>query len=346
MILPQTYVAALLLTILGMLCWGSWANTYKASRWRFELYYFDFALGVLVLAGIVALTGGSLGFDGFTFIDDMFHAGKRQWLFGFLGGVIFNLANMLLVSAIGIAGMAVAFPVAAGLALIVGVISTYLTKPAANPLMMFGGCAIILGAILVCAIAYKFISDIRHEEEAKAGRAKSTRRPSTVKGIIVALISGVLMALSYPLVTMARAGDLGLGPYSLAVLFAGGLFFSTFVFNLFFMNLPLQGEPVDFMDYFSGRPSAHLMGFLGGAVWMLGAAAYFVAAAADAFHLAFPVGYPLREGYALIAALWGILLWKEFRGGDAKIQATLGLMLVLYALGIGLVAAAPLLHGG
>ncbi len=342
MILAQTYTVALALMILSMLCWGSWANTYKISKWRFELYYLDFSIGLLLVAVIAAFTLGSMGYDGFTFLDDMFHAGKRQWFYAFIAGVIFNLANMLLMGAIAIAGMAVAFPVGIGLALIIGVVGNYVIKPAGNPLLLFGGCLFIIAAILVCATAYKFISDVRHEEEARAGRAKSTRRPSSIKGIIVALVSGVLMGMFFPLVEKSKQGDLGLGPYSVAVLFAAGVFFSTFVFNLFFMNLPLQGDPVDFMDYFKGPPRAHLMGLAGGAIWIVGGIASFVAASADSAHVGPAVSYAMGQGSTLISALWGIFVWKEFRGGDAKVKAMLGLMLVLFALGLVLVSIAPL----
>jgi glucose uptake protein len=342
MILPQTYAAALCLMILSMLCWGSWANTYKASKWRFELYYFDFAVGLLAVAFIIALTAGSMGFDGFTFYDDMFHAGKRQWFYGFVAGVVFNLANMLLMGAIAVAGMAVAFPVGIGLALIIGVVSNYLIKPAGNPTLIFGGCALIIAAIIVCAMAYQFISNVRHEEEAKAGKAKSTRRPGVLKGVIIALISGVLMGSFYPLIEKGKQGDLGLGPYAIAVVFAIGVFVSTFVFNLFFMNLPVQGEPLEFVDYFRGPLRAHLLGFLGGGIWILGAVASFVVASGDAVHVGPAVSYAMGQGATLISALWGILLWKEFRGADSKTKALLALMLILFALGLTLVSMAPL----
>lgn len=342
MILPQTYAAALCLMVLSMLCWGSWANTYKASKWRFELYYFDFAVGLLAVAFLIAITAGSMGFDGFTFFDDMFHAGKRQWLYGFVAGVVFNLANMLLMAAIAVAGMAVAFPVGIGLALIIGVVSNYLIKPAGNPTLIFGGCALIIAAIIVCAMAYQFISNTRHEEEAKAGKAKSTRRPGVLKGVIIALVSGVLMGSFYPLIEKGKQGDLGLGPYAIAVLFAIGVFLSTFVFNLFFMNLPIQGEPLEFVDYFKGPPRAHLMGFLGGGIWILGAVASFAVASAEAVHVGPAVSYAMGQGSTLISALWGILLWREFRGADAKTKALLALMLILFAIGLTLVSMAPL----
>jgi len=342
MILPQTYAAALCLMILSMLCWGSWANTYKASRWRFELYYFDFAVGLLAVAFLIAITAGSMGFDGFTFFDDMFHASKRQWLYGFVAGVVFNLANMLLMAAIAVAGMAVAFPVGIGLALIIGVVSNYVIKPAGNPTFIFGGCALIVAAIIVCAMAYQFISNVRHEEEAKRGKAKSTRRPGVLKGVIIALVSGVLMGSFYPLIEKGNQGELGLGPYSIAVLFAIGVFLSTFVFNLFFMNLPVEGEPLEVVDYFKGPLRGHLMGLLGGGIWILGAVASFVVASAEAVHVGPAVNYAMGQGSTLISALWGILLWKEFRGADSKTKALLGLMLILFALGLTLVSMAPL----
>jgi glucose uptake protein len=342
MILPQTYLAALCLMILAMLCWGSWANTYKVSKWRFELFYFDFSFGLLIAAVIIAFTAGSMGFDGFTFLDDMVHAGKRQWLYGFSAGVVFNLANMLLIGAIAVAGMAVAFPIAIGLALILGVAFNYIIKPAGNPFMLFGGCALIVAAILVCSMAYRKIADVRHEEEAKAGKAKSTRRPPVAKGVLIALASGVLMGLFFPLVQKGEEGELGLGPYAIAVVFAVGVFVSTFVFNLFFMNLPVEGEPLEMREYFKGPAKAHWMGLLGGAIWITGAVASFSAAAADAVHVGPAVSYAMGQGATLISALWGILVWKEFRGAGGETKALLGVMLALFALGLGLVSIAPL----
>ena len=105
MILPHTYLVTLLVLLLSMICWGSWANTQKMTgKWRFELFYFDYAFGVLLTAVIIAFTLGTMGFDGFSFLDDMMNAGKRYSAMGFGAGVIFNLANMLLVAAISVAG--------------------------------------------------------------------------------------------------------------------------------------------------------------------------------------------------------------------------------------------------
>src|ERR1051326_7248000 len=176
MTLPHTYLAALLLTILSMICWGSWANTFKlAGKWRFELFYFDFAIGVMIGALIYAFTFGTVGFDGFLFSDDLMHTGRRQMFDGFMGGVVFNLANMLLVAAISLAGMAVAFPVGIGMALVIGVVWNYAIKPVGNPQLLFFGCAVIVGAILVDALAYRGLSALKFEQLARSGKVRSTR---------------------------------------------------------------------------------------------------------------------------------------------------------------------------
>lgn len=344
MILPHTYTAALLLMILSMVCWGSWANTFKlAGKWRFELFYFDYAFGVLVAALIFAYSAGSMGYDGFSFMDDLMNAGKRQWFYGFVGGVIFNLANMLLMAAISVAGMAVAFPVGIGLALVIGVILNYLVQPTGNPLLLFLGCGLILCAIVLDAMAYKQIGILRHEEQARAGKA-ATLRPQSMKGVFLALIAGGLMGVFYPLVARGQEGDVGLGPYSILVVFAAGVFLSTFVFNLFFMNLPVEGEPVEVLQYFRGGSLwTHLLGWLGGAVWCAGAIASFVPASPKSdVHVGPATSYAMGQGATLISTLWGLLVWKEFRGADPRVRSLLALMLVLFACGLAMVSLAPI----
>jgi glucose uptake protein len=367
MILPHSYPALLALMIFSMLAWGSWANTYKlAGKWRFELFYFDYALGLLLAALALALTFGSLGInlgsgpDGFSFWDDLMHADKHHWLYAFMGGVVFNFANMLLLAAVSVAGMAVAFPIGMGLALIVGVGLNYLSKSGAGqPAFLLGGCALVAAAIVVDVIAYRALGMLRHEVAARAGVARSTRRRAPIKGVVLALAGGLLMGTFLPLVEMGREGDAGLGPYAVCVLFAGGVFVSTFVFNMFFMNLPVVGEAVEFFDYLKGSMKQHLLGVLGGALWCAGAVAAFVAATgnadvpaqvAGAAAAALPVGpamsYATGQGAALVAALWGLLWWKEFKEADAKVKSLAALLLVLFAAGLALVAMAPLQAAG
>jgi glucose uptake protein len=344
MTLPSTYVAALLLTILTMLCWGSWANTLKLSgKWRFELFYFDYAFGVLLASVIAAYTFGTFGYDGFLFMDDLMRAGKRNMVLGFAGGVVFNLANMLLVAAISVAGLAVAFPVGIGLALVIGVIWNYILNPQGNPTFLFLGAGLVVLAIIVDAFAYRSLEFQRAEERIKAGLSRTLRPKVSMKGILLSLISGVLMGSFYPLVEMGKSGDTGLGPYAIAFVFALGVFFSTFVFNLYFMNLPVQGEPVEMLDYFRGTAKQHLLGITGGLIWCDGTVANFVATSApQEIQVGPAVSYAIGQGATAVSALWGLLVWKEFAGADAKVKSLLVLMFFLFLSGLALVSIAPL----
>lgn len=351
MILPHTYLVTLLVLLLSMICWGSWANTQKMTgKWRFELFYFDYAFGVLLTAVIIAFTLGTMGFDGFSFLDDMMNAGKRYSAMGFGAGVIFNLANMLLVAAISVAGLAVAFPVGIGLALIIGVIWNFVIRPQGNPILLFAGCALVVGAILVDAIAYRSLEIGRLEERAKAGKVKSTRKKVSLKGIFLSLASGVLMGSFYPLVVMGKstewggtAGENGLGPYAIGCVFALGVFLSTFIFNLFFMNLPVEGEPLEILDYFKGRPKQHLLGVVGGVIWCAGTIANFVGSSApENIQVGPAISLALGQGATMVSALWGLLVWKEFAGADSRIKSLLVIMFVLFIAGLGMISVAPL----
>jgi glucose uptake protein len=344
MILPQTHAAVLFLMILSLFCWGSWANTYKlAGKWRYELYYFDFALGMVIAAFLYAFTVGNLGFDGFSFMDDLMHAGKRQWLYGFMGGVIFNLGNMILMSAISVAGMAVAFPVGVGVAIIVGTVLAYAVRSAENPGLLLAGCVLIAAAIVATALAYRFHAVLRHEALARSGKAASTRRPSSIKGIVLALVSGLLMGSFLPLVYKAEESDIGLGPYAVTAVFAIGVFLSTFVFNVFLMNLPVEGEPLEVLDIFKSTPKQHLLGLAGGALWCTGMVASLAAGSAAAeTHVGAVAACFLAQGFALIAALWGILLWKEFKGADLRVKTLVVLMFLLFAGGLLVISQASL----
>src|SRR5579885_2539996 len=338
MILAHTYPAALCLMLLSMVCWGSWANTYKmAGKWRFELFYFDYAIGVLAAAVLFAFTAGSLGFDGFSFQDDLMHASKHAWLFGFGAGVIFNLANMLLVAAIAVAGLAV----------VIGVVWNYLILPQGNPMLLFSGCAIVVGAIILDSMAYRSLELIKLVQLARAGKARSTRLEVSPKGLILSLASGLLMGSFYPLVEQGKKGDLGLGPYAIGFVFALGIFLSTFVFNLFFMNLPVEGRPVEMLEYFRGGWRQHLLGLAGGLIWCTGTIANFVAASTPPEVQVGPaISYALGQGATMVSALWGILVWKEFAGADTKVKALVAAMLGLFVCGLALVSIAPLFPAG
>jgi glucose uptake protein len=332
MILPTTYISTLLLSILTMLCWGSWANTYKLSKkWRYELFYFDYAIGVALAAVIAAFSFGSMG-EGLTFADNFDIAGKRQMGYAFAGGVVFNLANILLVGAISLAGMAVAFPVGIGLALVIGVAVNFIIHPAGNPLFVFGGAFLVIAAIIVDAMAY-----------ATYAKAKGSQQKVGFKGLALSIGSGILMGLFYPLVQMSMESEIGLGPYSAGVFFAMGVLLSTFVFNLYFMNLPVHGTPVPVMAYFHGSGRNHLLGLIGGILWSVGAVSNFVAGSVTGpAQLGPAVSYGLGQGATMISAFWGVFVWKEFAGASPKVRNMLILMFVLFATGLALVSVAPL----
>lgn len=336
MIIPSTYAVALLLTIISMICWGSWANTQKlAGKWRFELYYFDYSFGVLLCAVIAGLTFGSMG-DGLSMLDNLAVTGKKQIFWAGLGGVVFNLANILLVAAISVAGLAVAFPVGIGLALVIGVVWNYILNPQANPLLLFAGVGLVTAAIVVDAWAYS-----AHASGTRSGESKTARSP--VKGIALSLAAGVLMGVFYPFVEMSKQGEIGLGPYSVGLVFAIGVLLSTFVFNFYFMNLPVQGPPVSFSEYFHGTGKQHLLGLAGGVIWCVGTLSNFVAASAPReVNVGPAVSYALGQGATMISALWGLLLWKEFAGATSRVKILLALMLLLFVAGLGMVSVAPL----
>ena len=344
MILPQTSSAVLSLMILSLLCLGSWASMFKlAGRWRFELFYFDFAFGLVVAAMIYAFTVGNLGYDGFTFFDDLQHAGKRQWLYGFMAGLLFNLANMLLMGAVSVAGMAVAFPMTMGVAVVLATATGFVSRPAGNSLLVSLGCLLVLTSVLLNAVSYRMSSMQKFEELARAGQVKSTRRPNAVKGILLAVVSGLIMGSFGPLLDKARAPDVGLGPYAIVGLFALGIFLTTPVFNVFFMNLPVAGESLDFGAYFSSKPKQHILGIIAGFIWCTGILASTVAISVPEQLQGGQVQrYLLTQAWPLVAALWGMLLLREMKGSDIRIKVMGLLMLVLYLCGLTMIAMAPL----
>src|SRR5690554_3858630 len=157
MVVIHSYGWAVLLAFITMLCWGSWANTQKLAQkqWPFQLFYWDYAIGVMLLALVLAFTAGSIGTEGRSFLADLGQADAKNLLLAFTGGVVFNLANILVTAAIAIAGMAVAFPVGIGLALVVGVIANYIATPLGNPGLLFTGVGLVTLAIVLDALAYR-----------------------------------------------------------------------------------------------------------------------------------------------------------------------------------------------
>jgi glucose uptake protein len=320
---PHTLGIALFMMITSAICWGSWANTYKGVKnYRFELFYWDYAVGIFLVSMILALTMGSTGNDANSFLNNVRSADTNNIVSTMVGGGIFNLANLLLVAAIDMAGLAIAFPVSIGIALVVGVISSYAIQPKGN--------AALLAAGVICAFIAVILDGKAYGSLAIAGRSVSK------KSIITCVVSGVLMGLWAPFVARAMTNGNTLGPYSIAVFLTLGALLSCLIWNIYFMKKPLVGEPVSFAGFFSGPISGHTLGLLGGFIWGTGMVFNLVAARFTSVAISYAIG----QSAPMVAALWGVLVWKEFAGAPGKAKVYLTLMFVFYGLGILLVAKA------
>jgi len=323
MFTPQSLTVALMMMITSAICWGSWANTYKGVKnYRFELFYWDYAIGIFLMSLILAFTMGSSGHDASSFLNNVQSADKANIVSMLVGGAIFNLANLLLVAAIDMAGLAVAFPVSIGIALVVGVVLSYALQPKGNALFLAIGVACALVAVILDGKAYGSL--------ASAGRSVSR------KSIIVCIVSGVLMGLWNPLVAYSATRGTPLSPYSSVVFLTLGALLSCFIWNIYFMKKPLVGEPVSFQGFFTGPPSGHLLGLLGGVIWGIGTVFNVVAGKVTGFAISYAIG----QSAPMVAALWGILAWKEFAGSGSRAKLYLTLMFIFFGLAILLVARA------
>jgi glucose uptake protein len=330
MFIIENYTSAVIFCVVTMICWGSWANTQKlaASTWRFELFYWDYVIGILLVATVMGLTFGSSGDQGRPFLEDIAQASRESIGLAMLGGIIFNAANILLVTAIAVAGMSVAFPVGIGIALVWGVIVNYMDNPVGNSSLLFIGVALIVAAIILNAYAYR--------------RSSSQAKGMSARGLLYSLAAGVLMGFFYKYVAASMFSDFTLpqtgklSPYSAVFFFALGVFLSNFLFNYIIMKKPVQGTPVHYRQYFEGTSRNHLMGILGGAIWCIGMSFNILASG--------PAGpaisYGLGQGATVIAAIWGIAVWKEFRNAPKGTSLILNAMLLCYIAGLGILIAA------
>lgn len=344
MFLLENYNVAVLFCVITMLCWGSWANTQKLAgkTWRYELFYWDYVFGVVLASVIFAFTLGSNGEYGRDFCTDLTQASPQAILYAFLGGVVFNLANILLVAAIAIAGMSVAFPVGIGLALVLGVLLNYLANPAASgdPILLFSGVGLVAVAIIVNAFAYRRMPG----QQGKVG----------TKGLVLSILCGILMSSFYYLVASSlsgvvqgdqilpltlenlKAGSLESGqltPYTANMIFAIGILASNFVIMPILMRKPLVGSPVSLLEYFKGTICDHFWGLIGGMIWAVGMTLNVIASG-----VASPaVAYGLGQGATLMSAIWGVFIWKEFKGAPKGTNGRLALMFLFFIVGLALI---------
>ena len=330
MFVVHSYSLAVLLCFLTMLCWGSWANTRKLTckDWRFELFYWDYSIGVLLLTLGLGLTLGTYGSEGRTFCADLAQASGDSIRSALLGGVVFNIANILLVAAIEIAGMAVAFPVGIGLALVIGVITNYVAAPVGNLGLLAPGVLLVTLAIILDAVAYR--------------RLPGGATGVSTKGLVLSVACGILMGTFYRFVAAAMYADPlfaepgKMGSYAAVFVFATGIFLSNFLLNTLAMKKPFVGAPVGYSDYFKGTYGTHLTGILGGAIWGLGMSLNLIASG----RAGFAISYGLGQGATMVAAFWGVFVWKEFRTAPAGTSRLIAAMFACFLAGLALIVLA------
>lgn len=339
MVIVHNYALAVILCFVIMLCWGSWGNTQKAAAksWRYELFYWDYVIGMVIFAAVLALTLGTFGPEGRTFFQDIAQADLVNIGWIVLGGVIFNASNILLSASTSIAGMSVAFPMGVGLALVLGVFNNLRVEMAqgalkSNVTLLAIGVALVVVAVVLNGIA----------SGKKAGNAEISKFDQR-RGILLALIAGVVMSFFSSFVM--RAMDLNdfahmeagkVGPYTAIVVFSLAVLVSQFVFGPLVMKKPFVGEPVKMSAYFKGDAKTHIVGMLGGAIWCLGTALSYIAAG----RAGASVSYALGQGAPMVAAIWGIFIWKEFKGSKKSVYGLLGAMFVFFVAGLGLIVLA------
>jgi glucose uptake protein len=334
MVLVHSYALAVFFFVVAMTCWGSWANTQKlaARNWRFELFYWDVVIGLLLFSLLMAFTLGSMGHEpgGRAFLEDLTHADGKSIAFSMLGGVIWNLGNLLLVAAIAVAGLAVGFPIGGGIAWLGGTILGFIIEIAtkgssnSNPVLLFSGMTLAIVAIYLSMVSYK--------------RLTTYQKKASVKGIVLAVLAGLFIAPFYT-VTMygmdpafGLSGTGNLTPYTGAVFFALGAFLSTFIINPIFMAHPVEGAPVKMSEYFKGSFKSHFWGILGGSIWMFGMVVSFMSSGEGS-----TIAYALSNAAPVVAILWGVLVWKEFKGAPKGTNGLLATMFVLFLIGLVLI---------
>ena len=328
MFIVNNYLLAVVFCFITMLCWGSWGNTQKlaAKNWRYELFYWDYVIGMVLFALLIAFTMGNFGSEGRPFLADISQVSLKNVGSIILGGIIFNASNILLSASTSIAGLAVAFPLGVGISLVLGTIVNYIGAPKGDPVTLFIGVALIVIAIICNGVA--------------SGKLQKDEKAGAKKGIILAVVAGTLMAFFYRFVAAAMDLDnfaspaVGKAtPYTAIVIFSLGVLLSNFVFNTFVMKKPFIGEPVSYKEYFKGNFKTHLVGMLGGAIWCLGTAFSYIASGKAGA----AVSYALGQGAPMIAAIWGVFIWKEFKGASKGVYSLLGVMFCLFIAGLGFI---------
>ncbi len=323
MFVPSTFAVALAMTIFSTICWGSFANTFKGTKnYRFELYYWDYGLGIFLMALVLAFTMGSYAGGPTAFLANLHTADDLNLFYAALGGFIFNIANVLLIAGIEMVGLAVAFPISIGIALVEGVVLSYALEPRGSAVLLGAGVLMAVVAVVLVGKAY--------------GALRSGADSVSKKGVVVCLISGFLMGIFAPFVTRAMTHGHTLTPYTTAVSLTFGALVCCFCFNPLLMRRPIVGSPVAAADYLRAPAGYHALGLLGGAIWGLGTVFNFVAASL----VGVAISYAIGQASPMVACLWGVFAWKEFKGANKRAKGYLAAMVVSYLLALVLIARA------
>lgn len=329
MLTVHSNALAILFCTITMIGWGSWANTQKLAgrtKWPFELYYWDYAIGLLLFSILFMFTAGSVGSTGMPAMANLRLAQSGAIWDAAVSGILFNVANILLVVAIDAAGMSIAFPVGIGLALIIGTLKSYQEQPKGNAGLLFAGVALVLAAMIFSALAYR--------------KLPRTTGGNWAKGIIFAIVAGCLMGFFYPWLIRSLAPDFNSGlilpgkltPYTALFFFSLGVLASNVVVNTIFMKAAGR----TYGEYFAGTLRLHALGILGGAIWMLAFGLNVIASG-----IAGPaISYALGQGATLVAAIWGVLIWKEFRSAPKGTMPLVVFMFAGYLAGLLLIGFA------
>ena len=335
MFVPHSFGLALVMTVLSTICWGSFANTMKLTKtYRFELYYWDYAIGIVLVSLLLAHTLGSLGGPQSAVAN--LHAGAWSDVgWAALAGAIFNVANFLLIAGIGLVGLAVAFPISIGIALVEGVVLSYAIQPKGNPVLLGTGVAFAVVAVILIGQAYGQLRAPDGRQPANDASEAPGYTPAR-KGVVVCVVSGVLMGAWAPFVTKAMTAAVPLTPYNVAVFFTLGTLACCFVFNPILMRRPLAGAPIGFAGYRAAPTAYHVLGLVGGVVWGIGTVFNLVAASL----VGVAISYAIGQASPMVAALWGVFAWREFKDSNARARLYLAGMFAAYVLALLLIARA------
>jgi len=340
MFLIENYWLAVGACVFCMICWGSWSNTQKlaAKTWRFELFYWDYVLGLVLTSILWGFTAGTFGSDGISFWADLKQADSQSIFYAMLGGIVWNIGNLIFVAAIAIAGMSVAFPIGGGIAWLGGIIFNYILEVRGGgnletlpKSMLFSGIIVIFIAIYLAMRAY--------------GKLASQQKKPSAKGIILSVLAGLFFAFFYGFVVkslnpvVVTGGTGNLGPYTGTLFFTLGALVTTLILNPIVMKRPVEGPPVTFKQYFNGGLKTHSIGLLGGLIWASGMAVSLMGVgSADP-----AVAYALSNASPVVAILWGVFVWKEFKDAPKGTNRILAIMFMLFLAGLVVITASKVI---